>query len=59
MLHRKALEISPASHPDRIGSIVDLAAALEMRFGQTGHLKDLDESIALYRMAFRPDGLDL
>ena len=59
MLYRKVLEMSPASHSDRISSIMDLAAALEVRFGQTGHLKDLDESITLYRMAFRPDGPSL
>jgi hypothetical protein len=55
MLYRKVLEISPASHSDRISSIMDLAAALERRFGQTGYLKDLDESITLYRRALRPD----
>jgi len=52
-VNRKALR--RASRTNRIGAIMKLGAALEERFELTGLLKDLDEAIALYRTAFRPD----
>ncbi|KAJ7839402.1 CHAT domain-containing protein, partial [Mycena leptocephala] len=50
-LHREALEIRAAPHPDRGGSLNNLAAAVQTRFEQWGDPKDIDEAITLHREA--------
>ncbi|KIM76304.1 hypothetical protein PILCRDRAFT_797811, partial [Piloderma croceum F 1598] len=49
--HRDALELFPAGHPDRSGSLNNLAGSLTRRFEQSGEREDLDEAISLHRDA--------
>ncbi|KIJ62894.1 hypothetical protein HYDPIDRAFT_30035, partial [Hydnomerulius pinastri MD-312] len=48
----------PEGHPDRSGSLNNIAAALSTRFEQRGDGKDLDEAIEQHRVALqlRPEG---
>lgn len=48
---RQALELRLPPHPDRSGSLSNLASALWTRFKQEGQHTDLDEAISLYRQA--------
>jgi hypothetical protein len=52
-LHREALGLRPAPHPNRSDSLNNLAAVLETRFDQTGQIEDVDEAIALHQEALR------
>ncbi|KAF8966660.1 tetratricopeptide repeat-containing protein [Flammula alnicola] len=50
-LHREALVLRPAPHPNRSASLNNLAIALQTHFGQWGASNDLDEAISLNRDA--------
>ena len=50
-LHRHALELQPAGHPDRSASLNNLGTSLHTRFEQSGQLEDLDEAMSLLRDA--------
>jgi hypothetical protein len=50
-LHREALALRSAGHPDRASSCNNLANALQTRYGVTGSSDLLDESITLHREA--------
>ncbi|KAF8508157.1 hypothetical protein JB92DRAFT_2733340 [Gautieria morchelliformis] len=50
-LHREALELRPAPHPDRSSSLNNIAAALSTRFRQSGRQGDLEAAILLHREA--------
>ncbi|KAJ7249039.1 CHAT domain-containing protein [Mycena rebaudengoi] len=50
-LHREALEIHAATHPNWGMSLNDLANAVHTRFEQCGDPKDIDEAIMLHREA--------
>jgi hypothetical protein len=45
-LHRQALELRPALHPDRLISLNDLGNALDLQFQKKGQPSDLVESIS-------------
>src|ERR1700679_4235683 len=47
-LHRDALELQPAGHPNRSDSLNNLAVSLTTRFEQSGERQDLDEAIELF-----------
>ena len=53
LLHRQALELRPASHPDISIFLNNLALALGIKFDHSGHPEDLEESILLHREALR------
>ncbi|KAJ6621950.1 CHAT domain-containing protein, partial [Mycena sp. CBHHK59/15] len=53
ILHREALKIWPAPHPDRASSLNNLAIALQMRVKQWGDTKDIGEAICLLREALK------
>jgi hypothetical protein len=57
-LHREALALRPAGHPNRGSSCNNLASALQARYQVTGGSDLLDETIKLHReaLALRPDG---
>jgi hypothetical protein len=50
-MHRQALELRVAPHPQRSMSLNNLAVALRTRFEQAGHRFDLDAAILLHRQA--------
>ena len=50
-LHRDALDLRPAPHPDRSMSLSNLANASHTRFNQSGQHDDLDEEISFHRDA--------
>ena len=50
-LHREALGLRAAPHPDRSRSLNNLAICAFTRFGQSGQREDLDEAISLHREA--------
>ena len=50
-LHREALLLRPASHPNRSASLNNLASSLRTRFEKRGAAIDLDEAISLHRQA--------
>ncbi|KAF8512786.1 CHAT domain-containing protein [Gautieria morchelliformis] len=52
-LHRQALDLSPALHPDRPSLLNGLGYALSTRFDQLGEDEDLDAAISLYRKALQ------
>ena len=59
-MQRQALELLPASQPDRSMSLENF---LQTRFEQFGQFEDLEEAILLYRRAlelhlYRPVSLD-
>jgi tetratricopeptide (TPR) repeat protein len=60
-LHREALALRPAGHPDRSMSCNNLAIALRTRYEATGSSNLLDETITLHReaLALRPAGHSL
>ncbi|KAJ7249041.1 CHAT domain-containing protein [Mycena rebaudengoi] len=51
MLHREALELRAAPHPNQGGSLNNLANAVQTRFEQHCDPNDIDEAIMLYREA--------
>jgi len=53
-LHRDALELHPAGHPDRCTLLGNLANLLTRGSEQSGEREDVDEAISLLR-----DALDL
>ncbi|KAL4065486.1 hypothetical protein V8B97DRAFT_1162800 [Scleroderma yunnanense] len=57
-LHRSALDLRPAGHPDRSDSLFDLGRCLSNRYDQQAAMSDLEESIKLSRAALelRPPG---
>ncbi|KAJ6533537.1 hypothetical protein B0H19DRAFT_1186182, partial [Mycena capillaripes] len=59
-LHREALALCAAPHPNRAASLGNLANALRKRFERKGNAQDLDEAIQLHQeaLALRP-GLNL
>ncbi|KAG1858281.1 hypothetical protein C8R48DRAFT_775230 [Suillus tomentosus] len=50
-LHREALALRPVGHPERWGSLNNLANPLSFRFDQRGNNEDLHEAIALHKEA--------
>ncbi|MFB7513238.1 CHAT domain-containing protein [Streptomyces sp. NPDC056144] len=46
---RRGITLLPADHPDRAGSLSNLATVLMLRFEQTWSLADLDASITLHQ----------
>ncbi|KAF8968449.1 hypothetical protein BDZ97DRAFT_2072848 [Flammula alnicola] len=50
-LHREALVLRPAPHPDRSQSLNNVGTILRTRFEQRGASNDLDEAISLHREA--------
>ncbi|EJC99004.1 uncharacterized protein FOMMEDRAFT_113608 [Fomitiporia mediterranea MF3/22] len=55
---RAAVQLRPVGHPNRSGSLNNLAATLLSRFKQLGRTTDLDEAIEHHRAALklRPNG---
>ncbi|KAJ7501555.1 tetratricopeptide repeat-containing protein [Mycena galericulata] len=50
-LHREALNIHAAPHPDRGSSLINLGNAVRTRFQKWGDPKDIDVAISLHREA--------
>ena len=48
-----SLHLRPARHPNRSGSLNNLASALSTQFEQKGQFSDLEEGIELHRQALR------
>ena len=53
-LYREVLDQRRSPHPRRCESLNNLADALVVNFGKTGHHPDLDEALLLYSEAFDP-----
>jgi tetratricopeptide (TPR) repeat protein len=53
LLHRQALKLFPPPHPNRSGSLNNLASVLLTRFEHGGQQHDLDEAISLHRQALK------
>ncbi|KAJ6512345.1 CHAT domain-containing protein [Mycena vulgaris] len=55
-LHREALALRPAPHPDRAASLSNLAISVLERFQHRGDAADIDEAVQLQReaLALRP-----
>ncbi|KAI0040076.1 hypothetical protein FA95DRAFT_1503354, partial [Auriscalpium vulgare] len=51
LLHREGLDLRPPGHPDRSGSLNNLANAVMTQFEQRGRMADLEEAILLHREA--------
>jgi tetratricopeptide (TPR) repeat protein len=49
--HRQALALQPHGHPNRSGSLNNLANAVSTRFQQLGGMEDLEEAITCHRQA--------
>ncbi|KAH9485801.1 hypothetical protein JR316_0002716 [Psilocybe cubensis] len=54
-LHRRALQLRPEPHIERVGSLYNLAASLFIRFKNGGNIDDLHEAISLFRPALRDE----
>ena len=56
--HRQGLALRPHRHPDRPGSLSNLAVAVSTRFEQSGRMQDLEEAIKCHRqaLALEPHG---
>ena len=50
-LHREALWLRPAPHPDCPSSLTNLANTLTTRSKQIGNIKDMNEAISLLQTA--------
>ncbi|KAH9485807.1 hypothetical protein JR316_0002722 [Psilocybe cubensis] len=54
-LHRRALQLRPHPHIERVASLSNLATSLFVRFKNGGTIDDLTESISLYRLCLRDE----